>query len=165
MRPMTPEEAAAMSKAWEEEDARREAFMAQEGWKRDPYSVWYPPDGDAQLMSSDFGQAYANAVCAALRRQGWVDVTERVLIPLLKGDGRDQKWARYRSPASGRVYSYLEAEHCLFDPEVEDEWPDAFCTHTQDLNRLLLPYPRATEVTTIFAVADGQSYFALVEAK
>lgn len=144
MRELTEEEMKAIDERWDYEDKK----LLEWGWYKekrtleDPYNkgktyeseVWIDPNGSIHQE-----HAYTDAVGLKLREQGWVGVTEIKLIgreglPCFKKHD-PEKWARYQSPTTKKIYPFLEAMD-IFERNG-DEDPKYCSDHALLLNELI----------------------------
>lgn len=151
MKPMSREEAKALSEAWEANLRHQEAKLRDAGWTQKEYTWIDPVTGEEQ----DAERSYLRLMERKMIARGWRPFVE---VKRLQGSKRPPtEWARYQSPLTNRVYTFLDALFIAENNWDESGYPELFCGHSVDLNNLLGPDFRGERVYTLFR-AEGDKY-------
>lgn len=142
MKPIHPD----MVEAWEAEAKRQEALLREHGWTQTTATFTYswnneeyeaecwidPRSGYKHVSSRD---AYDRLTEYILADHGWRTIVEvKKCDKLVNGV---QEWARYQSPKTKKVYTYLDAQYVMENNWDESGYPEFCCGHTVDLNNLI----------------------------
>jgi organic radical activating enzyme len=100
-------------------------------------------------------QAYELAISKILEQNGWKTITESRRTGPAHWKAPIIQWARYQSPKTKRVYSFLEAIRIIENESDESIWPNECCIHTIELNKLVGPDFNGTEIKTWFGRTDA----------
>jgi hypothetical protein len=133
---MSPEESAQMMQEWEARIAFEHKFLNDHGWTLDEKErIWHGPKGEQ--IPNAYTDAYDHLTGNLLLANGWKTIVEVERWGKLEWNKPLQKWARYQSPKTNRVYSFLEAQYVMEKDWDENQYPDFCSLHTIEVNKLL----------------------------
>src|SRR5271165_3894707 len=139
--------------AWEARLDYERAKLAEWGWiitveqYPDPYNkgktyeteVWTSPK-TGKKVTALHGNNYTEAVSEKIDERGWKHILELHRWGKLEWNKPVEKWARYQSPVTKRIYSFLEVQDILEHDWDEDKvFPNRMCSHALTLNELVGP--------------------------
>jgi hypothetical protein len=88
-----------------------------------------------------------------LREKGWRPVVEKRHVGK---DGKINKWCRYQSPVTNRLYTFLDAQHIMEHGWNENAvYPDTCCKATIELNKLAGDNFTGNIIETWFYIGDN----------
>lgn len=165
--------------AWDARLEYERVKLAEWGWTisreqfPDPYNegktyeteVWTSPK-TGKKVTALHGNNYEAAVNEKIYEQGWKHILELDRWGKLEWNKPVEKWARYQSPVTKRIYGFLEVQDILEHNWDEDKvFPSRCCEHTLVLNQLIGPDFAGDTVRMWFYLEDGMDVFSLWEEK
>jgi hypothetical protein len=165
--------------AWEARIKYEEDKLAEWGWKTSVRQVldpnksgntyeetfWTSPKTGKEYTAVH-GKNYDAAVSEKIDEQGWKHILELNRSGKLEWNKPVEKWARYQSPVTKRVYSFLEVQDILEQDWDEDKvFPDRICEHTRIVNELIGPDFTSDTIRFWFYLENGLHVSSLWEEK
>lgn len=129
MKPLTDEQII----EWEQVIRREHDFLLNHGWKLvsvDQKECWESPSGKIYL----YQDGYSQLTMILLKERGWRYFTEIRHMGWDKSSvTKTHRYARYRSPATGKIFSFLDAQKVM-----ENDWNEDVpcCKSTEKLNEI-----------------------------
>lgn len=138
--------------AWEKELERETAFLIQHGWTETPDYKWLDPEGKLH----DCQSAYDHLMERVLDQKGWRTIIQQNRTGEKHHLYSDEyKMARYQSPVTKRIYTYLDARYIAENGWDESCYPDKCCGMSRMLTELVGENFSGNEIETWFHRKDG----------
>ncbi len=132
--------------AWDADLKRQEKMLEEHGWKRvyrPETNKWSGEIYDALFWEDPFGNphpysnGYDQLTLVLLREKGWRKIIEVKHCGKKEWNKEPEKWGRYQSPDTKRVYTFLDAQYIMEQGWNESCYPENCCGSTKLLNKLL----------------------------
>ena len=153
MRPMTKEEAAEMMEVFEKALNDQKNRLVLNGWIQKEDFSWIEPETNKIHEGRD---AYNIFTERTLLKQGWKIITEFKHLGNWKK--QPENWARYQSPKTKRIYSFLEAQYIMEENWDENFYPDSISAYTFRLNEILGDNFQLDKIYTRFYLIDEEKW-------
>jgi len=139
----------------------RDKLISKRGWTPIEYhkdellgssvSKWKTPSGKIV----DDSEAYDLMTSAYLEEKGWRSVIELKRIGKAEWKKPIERWGRYQSPVTKRLYTFLDAQNIM-----ENDWDESIeCSkHCTMLNNLVSNFA-GTHIKTWFYIKDDEKIF------
>jgi hypothetical protein len=151
----SPEEVKEMLEAWDARQNYMEGVLKENGWTQQEYTWIDPKNGDVFNVEDGY-----HRLCDRLLTQnGWCCVVETKRLAHSKKE--PTQWARYQSPKTKRVYTYLDALSIMENDWIEDDYPTNYCGHSVMLNNLIGPNFQGDEIQTWFGLRGDEPVLEL----